>query len=229
MLRSLRLQIMNNKLPSFVEEFNIAIREAEVFLSITRCSKLQRNEIESLREFQSNVFDMKSKAIAENNEKLANMLLGYECVVDTLLAELEMWILLKQDDPDKAWDKLVAAQASSIGAVRAHEGFNHLIRHYQRLEAIEQLVFPSQVFICSGMIVRHQECSICGGEYEDCEHLKGKPYMGEFCRVIVRDAVIDHAAIVENPANKRCRIMNIEVEGVRRNKMSWRIEENDAT
>ena len=220
---------MKSEPPSFVEELNIPIREAEVFLSITRCSELQQDAIESLKEFQSNVFDMKSKAIAENDGNLANILLGYECVVDTLIAELEMWILLKQDNPDKAWDKLVVAQKSSIGAIRAHAGFNHLVQRCQRLEAIEHLVFPPQVFISSGMLVKHQECSICGREYEDCEHLKGKPYMGKFCRIIVRDAAIDHAAIVENPTDKRCRIMNLEVDGVRRNKMSWRIEENDAT
>ena len=219
---------MNNNLPSFVEEFNEAIREAEVFLSIARCSELQRGAIELLKEFLSRIFNLKSKAIAENDENLANLLLGYECIFDTLIAELEMWILLKQDDPDMAWDKLVAAQMSSIAAVRAHAGFNHLVQRYQRLEAIEQLVFPSQVFLSSGVIIKHQECSICGGEYEDCEHLKGKPYMGKFCYVIVQDVEFNHVAIVDNPADKICRITNFEVEGGIRNRMSWRIEEKDA-
>ena len=220
---------MNNELPSLIEEFNIAIREVEIFLSITRCSELQQGAIDSLKEFQSKVLGMKSEAIDKNDENLANMLLGYECVFDTLVAELEMWILLKQDNPDMAWDKLVTAQMSSIGAVRAHAGFNHVIQHYQRLEAIEQLVFPSQVFVSSGMIVNHQECSICGEEYEDCEHLIGKPYMGIYCNIVAQDLKLDHVAIVENPADKRCRITNFEVEGGSRNRMSWRIEEKDTT
>lgn len=217
---------MNNKLPSFVEEFNKALGEATVFLSITRCSELQRGAVESLNEFQSKVLEMKSKAIADSDENLANMLLGYECVIVSLMAELEMWILLKQDDPDNAWNSLVEAQMSSIHAVRAHAGFSHLIQHFQRLEAIEQLVFPPQVFISSGMIVKHQECSICGDEYENCEHLKGKPYMGKFCCIIVRDAKLDHASIVEHPADKRCRVMNVDAEGGKRNWMSRRIEED---
>lgn len=215
---------MNNKIPSFVEEFNKAIREAEVFLSIARCSELQQGAIESLKELQSKVLNIKSKAIDENDENLANLLLGYECIVDTLIAELEMWVLLKQDAPDLAWDKLVAAQMSSIAAVRAHAGFNHLVQHYQRLEAIEQFVFPSQVFLSSGVIVKHQECSICGGEYEDCEHLKGKPYMGKFCFITAKNVEFDHVAVVDNPADKCCRITEFHVEGGIRNRMSWRIE-----
>ena len=220
---------MNNKIPPFLEDFNKAIKEAEIFLFITRCPKLQRSAIKSLKKLQSKVLGMKSKAIADNDENLANILLGCECVTRAIIAELKMWILLKQDEPDRAWNNLVTAQMSSIDAVHAHTEFNHLIQYCQRLEAIEKLVFPPQLFVSSGMLVKHQECSICGEEYEDCEHLINKPYMGEFCSIIARDLEIDHFAIVENPADKHCRIMYCPEEGGRRNRMSWRIEKNDSS
>ena len=215
---------MNENTQSLVEEFNAVIREAETLNRITRCSKLQRNAIESLNCLRSEVSSLKNEAIEEKKEDLANMFLGYECVCRTLIAELEMCILLKQENPDSAWDKLVIAQGAAIGAVRAHPGFSHLGQHYERLEAIEKLVFPPQVFMSSGMLVEHLECSICNREYEACEHLVGKPYMGEFCQLILRDIKLNHVAIVDHPADKRCRITTAHVEGGVRNTMTWRIE-----
>lgn len=215
---------MNENIQSLVEELNAVIREAETLKRITRCSELQRNAIKSLNDLRSEISSLKSEAIEEKQENLANMFLGYECACGTLIAELEMWILLKQEDPDSAWDKLVIAQEAAIGAVRAHPGFSHLGQHYERLEAIEELVFPPQVFMSSGMLVEHLECSICNKEYESCEHLVGKPYMGEFCQLILRDIKLNHVAIVDHPADKRCRITTAHVEGGVRNTMTWRIE-----
>lgn len=103
-------------------------------------------------------------------------------------------------------------------------GFAHLSEHNKKLEAIEELVFPPQVFISSGMIVGKQECSICGAEYGDCNHLVGKPYMGRFCYIIAKDLSLDHVSIVEHPADKRCRVQHFDVEGGTRNRMTWKIE-----
>ena len=135
-----------------------------------------------------------------------------------------MWLLLKEGKPDAAWGELITAQMASVDAVRAHPGVAHLSEHNKRLEAIEELVFPPQVFISSGMIAGKQECSICGAEYGDCDHLVGKPYMGRFCYTIPKDLSLDHVAIVEHPADKRCRVKYYDSEGGRRNRMTWKIE-----
>ena len=219
---------MNEYVQSLAEEFNAVIRKAETLNGITRCSELQQNAIESLNGLRSEISVLKTEAIEDKKQDLANMLLGYECACGTLIAELEMWILLKQEDPDSAWDKLVIAQEAAMGAVRTHQGFSHVRRHYERLEAIEELVFPPQVFMSSGMIVEHLECSICNGKYEDCEHLIGKPYMGKFCQLILEDIKLDHVAIVDHPADKRCRITAAHEEGGVRNRMTWRVEQKNS-
>ena len=219
---------MNDYSPPFIKEFNSVIEEAELFLSITRDSELQQGAVDSLKGLQSKVFALKNRAIDKKDENLANMLLGYECVIEVLIAELEMWILLKKEDPDVAWDKLVKAQMLSAAAIRAHPGFGHVIQHYERLEKIEQLIFPPQVFMSSGLIIKNFKCSICSGEYEDCEHLVGKPYMGKFCYVIAQDTEVDHVAMVDHPADKRCRITEFDVEGGVRNRMSWRVEKKES-
>jgi hypothetical protein len=109
-------------------------------------------------------------------------------------------------------------------AVRAHRGFSHLEARAVRLVDVERVVFPNQVFLSAGLIVRRQECSICDDEYEDCPHLVGMPYMGEFCRCILRDIKADHVAIVKEPANKQCRIVYFNAKGGKRNRMTWRID-----
>lgn len=218
---------MSKNYPSFVEDINVIIRESENLLVIARCTELQRRAIASLEDLRPRLADLKRGAIAERDENTANVLLGYECAANMIISELEMCVLLKEENPDAAWDKLVSAQMSCIGAIRAHEGFSHLVYHYQRFETIEQVVFPPQIFVSSGFIVSRQECSICGLEYEDCEHLIGKPYMGAFCSVIAKDIELDHVAIVENPSDKGCRIREFEVEGGVRNRMTWRVEKRD--
>lgn len=213
-----------SELTGFMTSFNEKVKEAEVFLSIARASELQEAACKKLEELLKELALEKDVAIKNKSEDYANLLLGCECVAHALIAELRMWLLLKEEKPDAAWDQLVDAQMSSASAARAHDGFRHLEQHYGKLIAIEHLVFPSQVFISSGFIVRHQECSICGEEYGECQHLIGKPYMGRFCHIIAGDLELDHVAIVEHPADKRCRVQHFDAEGGSRNRMTWRVE-----
>ena len=215
---------MTNSIAEIIEKLNNIVNGNLTFLHITRCSELQIAARETLTKFRQKILEMKSEAAKKQNEELANILLGYRCVVDALLGEIEMWLLLKREEPDEAWDKLVDAQKWSTAAARAHEGFSHLVHHHRRLEMIEELLFPPQVFVSAGMRIKHQECSICGREYEDCEHLKGMPYMGEFCNVIISDVELDHVGIVESPADKSCRITEFQVNDGVRNRMTWRVE-----
>lgn len=220
---------MSDALPPFVADFNAEVREAEVFLCITRDSGLQRDACESLAGLRKRVASEKAQAIDRKDEDYANLLLGCEFIVNTLTSELQMWLALKDEEPDQAWDHLISAQSASALAMRVHDGFRHLEQRIRRLEAIERLVFPPQVFVSTGTVINILECSICGQEYEDCDHLAGRPYMGELCYLIVRDMDIDHVAIVERPADKRCRALGIKVEGGTRNRMTWRVEPDEAS
>jgi hypothetical protein len=191
---------------------------------MTRDSGIQKDACTKLQTLVADCRTLKSEAVAAGDEDFANLLLGFECVASCLSEELAMWILLKEEKPDEAWDSLCSAQMAAANAARAHNGFAHLETHAQRLEEIERLVFPPQVFVSAGIIVRHQECSICGSEYGDCEHLAGKPYWGKFCCIIAKDIEANHIAVVKNPADKRCRIVHFTVEGGERNRMTWKVE-----
>jgi hypothetical protein len=204
-----------------IKEFNERISKGEIYLSIARDSGLQKNACEELTILLTDVGLEKQIAIETADENFANLLLGFECGINSIISEIRMWISLKEENPDQAWDELISAQNAAISAARAHSAFGKFSHIYKRLEAIEELIFPAQVFMSSGMIVKMQECSICGNEYGECDHLAGKPYMGKFCSIIATNFEINHVAIVQDPADKRCRVVNFETEGGVRNRMTW--------
>jgi hypothetical protein len=170
------------------------------------------------------ILEEKYHAVQKQDEDYANCLLGCECAARAVLAELHMWLLIKEEHPDDAWAELVNAESLVLGAIRSHRGFSHLAPLMERLELIERVIFPQQAFVSAGLTVLKQICSICGEEYGDCEHLAGMPYMGRFCSIVAGDLEPNHVAIVGRPADKRCRVTHYETEEGVRNRMTLKIE-----
>ncbi|MEG2467114.1 MAG: hypothetical protein RSB86_06785 [Comamonas sp.] len=206
-----------------VEYFNTGIRDAEVFLCLARSSKLQLAECVKLDLLSYNATQIKYEAVRRGDESSANLLLGFECAIGAVRSELLMWILLKRDMPNEAWDRMVAAQMACLDATRAYNGFTGCEQRLKDLESLEGQIFPPQSFVSAGFVAKRLDCSICGERYSKCEHLRGKPYMGRFCEVIHRDPIGDHMALVETPADKRCRIVSFKTKNGHRNKLSWEV------
>lgn len=216
---------MIDELPPFMLRFNQAIEEIEPLKYITRSSKLQEKALDNISRLMMEVAGEKAKAVEREDESYANLLLAVECVLAGLSSEIQMVILLKEEDPDKAWDRLIEAQMSYKSALRAHpDGLQHLVNIIRRLEAIESLLFPPQSFMSPSFIARSYSCSICGQGYNDCCHVQGRPYWGEFCAINIEEGRLDHVAIVDDPADKRARIVSIQVEEGERNQMTWNVE-----
>jgi hypothetical protein len=215
---------MSEMLSPMVNELNKAIEELEVYNYITRDIDLQKTACESLAFLLDRVRKLKHEASERLDEDAANILLGYECSISFLSASISMWVLLKEGKADDAWGRLVDAQQFVVDAIRSHPGFAHMQIHGRRLATLEELIFPPQTFLSVGMIVRKRLCSICGEEYGECNHLVGHPYMGRFCRTVVTEIEhMDHVALVSSPANKRARVIEFDVPGGRRNKMTWKV------
>ena len=208
-----------------IAELNFCIEECEGFNYITRDTELQKEVCSKLSTLTQRLAALKVTALLKGDEDAANLILGFECATRLLRSQITMWILLKAEQPDEAWRHLVDAQRAAGDAVRAHPGFAHLKQHLENLCAIEKLVFPPQVFTSMGIIVRRRTCSICGEEYGECTHLVGRPYKGEICHTFIAEIErVDHVAIVENPANKNCRVVEFGVPGGTRNRMTWKVE-----
>ena len=220
---------MTNAVPPFIQSLDRRVKQIQPLLYITRAVELQEGAIEYLAQFAVEIAHEKAIAINANQEEYANALLGCECIIGALQAELRMWILLKQGEPDKAWDQLIAAQKACMAAARAHDGFGEASSQlWRRLDRLEHVMFPPQAFLSSGLILEEFHCSICENGYEVCSHIRGLPYMGQFCQVVITKAEVDHVSLVDSPNDKRCRVVLVGVEGGMRNQMTWLIGQPDS-
>ncbi|QEY73083.1 hypothetical protein [Pseudomonas denitrificans (nom. rej.)] len=214
---------MKMTLPEVIEYFNGGIENAETLRRMAMSSNLQLEQCHALDLLQINAARFKHEAIRRAEEDCANLFLAYECAIGAVRSELLMFLLLKRDMPNKAWEQLVAAQMGCIDASRAHSGFDHCQQRLEDLIQYEELLFPPQVFMSAGFISDSLECSICGNPYAKCPHLHGRPYMGRFCQIIHRNPRGDHVALVDSPADKRCRVTSIQVREGHRDKLSGEI------
>ena len=217
---------MDKEVELFLKEYNELIKECQKFCFICRAKEFQQDAINKLTTTKHKAIDLKEKMIELEDENYANIMLSLENLIDAVINELEMWIKLKEDNPNEAWDFLIDAQYAIRNALHAHsmalklngEGYSN------KLHLLEKLLFPPQMFCSMGSIIEYEECSICGNEYGECEHIVGKAYMGKICvRIITKIREIKEVSIVEVPGNKRARTYRITDNGITRDFMTWRV------
>jgi len=222
---------MNRSMEELVAKFNEMAKEAQTLTFLPRGIELQELMAEKVLGFLERIAGEKGERISAQDEEDANTILSMELCLQMVLQELRMWMSLKRDQPELAWDYLVRAQHLCLAAITvrrqltskpAIEGLETLLR---RLLMIEQVVFPPQVFNSLGGIARKRECSICGCAYDGCRHIRGRAYMGKVCHTILQEIQLAEVSIVEEPADKRCRITHFSDSGKMRNRMTWRLEE----
>jgi hypothetical protein len=215
------------KVNEVIELFNRQANEASCLTFVARDRGLQEACLAQMRHVEEVINAARSEAVSEGDERAANFLLGLQCVAQALASELRVYLLLKDERPEEAWDALIDTQDALAGAMCAGPDFAHLEQAARRVRDLEQYLFPPQMFLSAGMIVRKQVCSICGGDYSECDHIAGMPYCGQFCGVRLTEIEADHVAIVEEPANRRCRVTSFSVPGGTRNRMTWVVTPGD--
>lgn len=203
-----------------VEKFNAIIDESCKFLYLARSTALQHEQCLILDSLQKQASQAKRFFISIRIECYANAFLGFECLIGSIRAELMMYLLLKKNMPNQAWEQLISAQIGCVDAMRADEGFSSCEDRLSNLEKLEKTLFPKQVFNSAGFTAERIDCSICNTPYLKCSHLRGKVYMGQFCEIVHLNIKGNHLAIVENPADKRCRITAEKTEHGHRDVMS---------
>ncbi|WP_416986331.1 hypothetical protein [Streptomyces sp. T028] len=67
------------------------------------------------------------------------------------------------------------------------------------------------------MRVRGSECSVCGADPDDCDHIPGNEYDGQVCNSRITDCVIEAVALVGRPRWQVTRItsLGVDVEDLR--------------
>lgn len=69
----------------------------------------------------------------------------------------------------------------------------------------------NRVGLSIGYVVRAAECSICGLDPDDCEHIVGRRYYDETCHRVVRDLDLLEVSLVGRPTQPDARIESIGV------------------
>ncbi|RYG20550.1 MAG: hypothetical protein EON96_00810 [Caulobacteraceae bacterium] len=205
--------------------FNARLSDTEVFLFMTRDTALQRDAVVDMRALEEEAEWVKADCNKAGDETGANLMLAFQCAADSYAEELQMWIALKSDQPDDAWNHLVGAQEANDALLRLKAPFGAVERRGGRLLQLEGLVFPPQAFISAGCIVEASYCSVCKSDYDACHHIAGRAYRGRFASQIPVKIRGDHVALVDVPADKRCRATLISHEGRARSKMTWRVSD----
>ena len=212
----------NRELQELLQSVKTALDEASAYCFLTRAIELQREAEEHLIDKKAEVSEFKRLCVSEANEDMANTCLAAEMLLTSIASELSMWIALKDDDPDSAWDSLVRAESTLQGAVAAHTSVAQYAAYSEHFRELEEVLFPRQLFMSPGMIIERTDCSICRADYEDCEHIAGRAYMGEFCARILYPDSLEELSIVEVPRDKRARVMMISDGRDNRDVMTWR-------
>jgi len=208
---------------TFQIEFSETANDIQNFCFMTRAKELQGEAYLRLEILKGNAIKLKQEFISQSDEDAANAMLSFEEMIIALANELRMWITLKDDDSDSAWNHLVSAQYASSTAMKAHSVAKHLDGYVNHLHLLEHVLFPPQLFFSPDMIIARSKCSICGQEYGECDHIVGKAYMGKMCvRIIEEVKELKEVSLVMEPANKRARVIRItDDDGILRDVMTW--------
>jgi hypothetical protein len=195
-------------------EFNDLIKVTQRKTFITVGIEIQKEEIRVIEDYRNDLDKLKKEFITRGLEKEANLIFNLENTLLSFQYELEMLVSIKEDDMDAAWKHLINAQMT-IGSVIRNQpnGPTFLDNYVHKLSTYERLLFPTMTFSSVGGIIQESLCSICNDEYDKCNHIKGKVYMGEMCCQIIGKMDLEEISIVDDPANKHCRIMTIQSEG----------------
>lgn len=183
------------------------------YACFSRNIQLQKDSIEVLKAFKEILKTKRIDEAKQLNNDLANGFASFELVADSMINEFQMWVAIKEGNFNDAWDFLIDSQDSAIRAIQAHDVNAHLIGYIKRLELFEKIFFPPQLFLSDRSIISQSSCSICKKDMQECEHIKGKFYMGEqCCEVIGKIESINGFDFVMEPANKKCRVL-VTIDG----------------
>ena len=212
--------MIKKEMNNFIQVVNETIKNCERLCFIDKEKKLQEEAIFILENLREKNGERKNEVVNLNNEEVAKHLLCTEKQLECLINELKMWVALKNDKPNDAWDFFVNAQDSAdiVNKIINIDGY------IEKLNCLEKILFPPQNFVSTTSTVRDARCSICHHIYDECGHEAGEIYMGEICHTVVKE-IKKHKEIslTEEPACKKNRITAITENGVRRDFMTWKI------
>jgi len=206
-----------------IRDYNEVVDKAQKIAIYTIGIELQKKEIEDLQLYIDRLSVQREEFATKNNGNEANLIYCFERLAMIIQSEIKMLVSLKEDEMSQAWDILVDCQVH-LGTVIRNYPFesDHLENYLQRLHNYEKTLFPKMIFYSYGGFVKESHCSICNSDYGDCDHIKGKLYNGKMCTRNITEVELEEVSMVENPANKHCRSLSTETNGIKIDALTMR-------
>lgn len=218
---------MNKNTEDLVRAYNTLSDEITPYLYLTRDITLQNHALERSKDFLERLSEHRKLCQRKDQCREANLILAMEISLTAVSRELQLWIQCKQDQGVGAWDALVEAQMHYGSAITVRHQIDSTVselqKRYDRLVAAEKILFSRQIFLSVGGDVLESECSICGQAYDSCTHVKGRAYCGNLCSRKLTNIRPTEISIVDDPADKRCRLLVISDGAVSRDPITWRV------
>ena len=145
-----------------------------------------------------------------NDEKTANRLLLEELITEADICFLKFSEAFVRNKFGRAWDEIHTSLNNYGFAIKVADQIEFKSKeNLEKFEKCKEIIeqFPQQWFMSTEILIKKIECSVCGKDIRECNHLKGRVYNGEYCCGIVKDMEIKAASIVTNPMDPRCRVV----------------------
>lgn len=175
--------------------------------------QLQEEMVKVLELLLQKIKGIKKQAINNHDEKNANHLFYMQCCSNAIICSLKTWINLKNQKPVEAWHKLIDAQEYLYYALKVKINIPQITAYLNKLKNIEYANFPQFTrYLSASSIIEGGQCSVCGKDFDTCEHIEEMVYCGIACkRVNPKILECNHVALVENPEDRRCIITEFEM------------------
>lgn len=210
------------------DEFNDLAERSRPLLYLARSSTLQSETAAASDAIVDRIHQVRLRAILAKGAVVADGMLALSSLAGALDFEIRLYLMLKSDQPEKAWNTLIGAQENVDSAMRADPRLRTFTEKAAQLRQLEEWLFPPQTFTSVGMLAKRQLCPICRRDYDALVHVAGRAYLGRFCSMSPEGVSTDHVATVVSPADRRCRLTSQGVPGVgMRNLMTWEVEPGD--
>ena len=167
----------------------------------------QHNKLEFNTSIKTYLKELKSEAITENNETLANEIWCLEKTSEIQQSYISAFKSIKEGEHFDAWRSYDAIDIN-LSFLRKHFDYRNNLYNLEFIEEYTrkfQKLFPYQFFMSRETVIKKESCSICGRintVRSRCEHEVGELYMGEMCSRKVEDLEFLGMAIVTNPFDK---------------------------
>lgn len=182
------------------------VSETITYLTFCRDIDLQKAKVKELEKHVIIFKNFKKQAVNNQKDELANFWFGCHNYLNTLKSCIESIILLKENNPHKAWDKLICAERFYSWASKIQDCLINEFDLEDYMREMENVLFPHfKIYTSIGFTATKGDCSVCLKKIDECEHIEGEIYSGYACFEINKKLIeIKDFAAVKNPEDRRC-------------------------